>query len=217
MAQPLPREAVIAALHAGISKAARRFASWSKGGQLREWGVESVMTVYCAEAIMAQARKAGSHMALTIEQPFGGLLSHSERQRKPGRPDTRDRELVRRSSRRVDIVLWNAADQPRAVIEIKRSEAVGGIKLDALRVLDFLQFAGRNLEGSIRYGLLAVVIQCASRHGTERLDQRAQAIGRQLVPLVRARGLDVKIHGPLLISRLNQIDCLTATIVIEFN
>lgn len=35
-------------------------------------------------------------------------------------------------------VMGNAADQPRAVTEIKRSEVAGGLRLDALRVIGFL-------------------------------------------------------------------------------
>src|SRR4051812_33604505 len=116
----LKRGQVVDALHAGMAKAARRFQRWSGGESVAEWGVESSLTAYCAEAIPKAAKTEGGKFDLTVEQNFGELLRHSGRKDRPGRPSNRKLALEAGPNRRIDLAIWNADGVPRLLIELKR-------------------------------------------------------------------------------------------------
>lgn len=189
----LKRKQVVAAVHKGMAKAARRFQRWTGGEALADWGVESLLTAYCAEEVAAAAGREGARFRIFVEQPFGGLLAWSERKHGVGRPHRRAVDMVERPTRRVDLVIRNAMGAPRAVIELKRDANLRGLEHDAKRLADFVQFAGRDHNGSIRWGILGVLVHARGSHASGALDRMLALRDEKLTDLAEGRGLGVKV------------------------
>ncbi|MDB5470144.1 MAG: hypothetical protein JWR84_1704 [Caulobacter sp.] len=213
----LRRPLVIEALHQGMGKAVSDFESWSDGESLADWGVEPVLTTYCAQTLWRASQKANAKTAITLEQHFGALLEWSGRRKRPGRPSTRHKALLERQSRRADLVLWNADITPRAIIEIKRSSAAEGLRRDAERLMSFIEFAGSAYEGSVRYGLLGVVIQNSARARLETCVRKFDEKRFALQEVAEAAGLRFVCHGPREVRLRAQAErCRVSTVVFEF-
>lgn len=190
----MDREAVVAALHRGMGNAVRDFHAWTAGGSIEDWGVESLLTASCASALAKAASKTPSGPLLTIEQTFVDLIEYSQRQPGVGRPSKAATSIKDKPGGRVDIVIWNRGNTPRAVVEIKRSDGVAGLRADAERVAAFISVAGRLYGGSIRYGALATLIH-ASKKGTrlqDKISTRCEAIAQ----VADRAGLKCRSFGP---------------------
>jgi hypothetical protein len=190
------REQVIAALHEGMATGVSDFHAWTAGEYLGDWGVESVLTSACARSLAFTAARVGSPKALTIEQTFQGIMDYSKRRGHPGRPTKAASRIANKSTGRVDIVLWNAEATPRAIIEIKRTADTRGLVADAQRVIDFIKHAGATYGGSVRYGLVAIIVSGASSRGRERLLARAGKRQAALEKLATRAKMGFLPHGP---------------------
>lgn len=190
----MDRDDVVAALHTGMGDAVRDFHAWTDGGSIEDWGVESLLTAACARALAEASRRTATGPILTLEQTFAGVVEYSRRWPGAGRPTKAAKAIKDKPTGRVDIVVWNRSGTPRAVIEIKRSDTIAGLKDDAERIAAFICTAGRLYEGSIRYGAVATLVHASTKgkrlKGKVRL--RREAIGQ----IADKAGLRWRCDGP---------------------
>ena len=195
-AAQVSRDIVVGAVHTGMRLAVREFERWTDGESLADWGVESVLTTNCARAICRAARASGGLTSVTLEQSFASLLDWRARRNRPGRPPEAARRLIDQPNKRVDLVLWNGNGTPRAIVEVKRSDTVSGLVADAERLTDFVRYAGRAYGGTVRYGLLATLVQhpisASPSARTQKVCRRYDALSE----LAQARGFRLRVHGP---------------------
>ena len=211
------RGQVIAALHEGIATGVSDFHAWTRGEYLGDWGVESVLTSACARALADKSALVGSPKALSIEQTFQGIMDYSQRMGRPGRPTKAASRIANKSTGRVDIVLWNAEVTPRAIIEIKRTAAIGGLVADAERVIDFIEHGGATYGGSVRYGLVATLVSGATSRGRERLLERAKKRQAALEKVAARAKMCFRAHGPEWLDEATvDPDQLACSYVFEF-
>lgn len=195
-AAQVSRDTVIAAVHTGMRLAVREFERWTDGESLADWGVEPVLTASCARAICRAARASGGLTSITLEQSFASLLAWSARRHHSGRPPETARRLIDQPNKRIDLVLWNGNGTPRAIVEVKRSDTVSGLVSDAERLTDFVRYAGRSYEGTLRYGLLATLVQHPTSSSPPARTQKILRRYDALAELARARGFRLRVHGP---------------------
>lgn len=188
------REQVIEALHEGMALAVRDYHAWTNGASIEEWGVESLLTAACAGALAKAAKEEAHGPFLTLEQTFAGLLEYSERYSPSGRPTKAAARLKSKPTGRMDIVIWNRAGTPRAVIEVKRSDGTAGLKEDAERVAGFITTAGRLYDGSVRYGAVATLIHASTREGF--LRRKEDARSAVIFEVADKAGLKCRMIGP---------------------
>ncbi|HWU13803.1 MAG TPA: hypothetical protein VN157_07300 [Caulobacter sp.] len=160
----MDRRDVINALHEGMAQAVRDFHAWTDES-IDEWGVESLLTASCARALHDAIQQADDRSLITIEQSFAGIMAFSQAELRRGRKTRSQVRVDDKPGGRVDLVLWSRTDpkvdpdKPRAIVEIKRSSRSDGLVKDAGRVIDFINAAGRAYKGTVRYGLMAVLLQ----------------------------------------------------------
>lgn len=212
----MQRGDVIEALHLGMAQAVRDFHGWTMGESIKDWGVESVLTNACARELHARMRRAKVVTPLTLEQDFGSILDFSERQRGPGRPTTGDAAVTSKPRGRVDIVLWTSAPKPRAIIEIKRVDGAAGLMADAARVCAFMRAAGRELGGSVRYGVVATIVD-AARDRRQDLIAKARRRRVRMEAWARKHRFALDITGPReILESKGEGDRCMATLVFLF-
>lgn len=216
-AAQVSREVVISAIQVGMGQAVREFEQWTDGESLAEWGVEALLTANCARSISRASRRVGGRAAVTLEQSFGSLLDWSARRHRPGRPPEGARRLIEKAACRVDLVIWNGNNTPRAVVEVKRSDTVAGLVADAERLTDFVRYAGRSYGGSVRYGLLATVFQHPATSSAADRNRKLKRRIEALRTVARDQGFRLKVHGPTAVRLRGLRDyCAVETVVFEF-
>ncbi len=211
------RPLVRAALHKGLRDAVLDYERWTKGEALTQWGAEAVLSTYCARALTNAIREADAGASLTLEQHFGEVLKWSARHGRRGRRFKAETEMMARPSRRVDMLLWNKGNTPRAVIEIKRIAGVKGLAVDAKRLCDFVRYAGRAYGGSIRFGMLAVVSRMSPKASAA--EQKAYYAKRYLALQETAgeANMTVQMSKPKRVPAKNlAVPCIMETVVFTF-
>lgn len=213
----LKREQVITAIHLGMAKAARRFQRWTDGGSVADWGVECLLTTYCAEALAAAAKAEGATFSIGVEENFRELLMHSDRAPKLGRRSHRRRDLEDHPNRRVDLALWNRHGAPRGLIELKRDANLRGLRADAKRLADFMHEAGIGSSGSLRFGLLGVLVHTRATPSERVLDQMIRRRQQLMSAFAATQNLKVrKTERRVQRIRAGSDHGRLATIVFEF-
>lgn len=211
------RPQVLTALHTGMADAIRDYAQWTKGETLTAWASEGFLVTYCARALTRTIDRSDSAMSITLEQHFGEVLDHSQRLGKKGRRFKHEEDLLSRPSRRVDLLLWNAKNTPRAVIEIKRSAGIGGLRADAGRICQFVRYAGKAYDGSIQYGVLATTAQLAAGSSSAAIDRFHQPRREALQQVAHAHDMVLETPPPRTVSvRDLHVPCLMQTMVYVF-
>lgn len=190
MAGAMGRNEVVDAIHVGFSNAVKEYIGWTGGGTKRRHLVESVTTVYAAREIKARADALGARNWITLEQVFGELVEWADAAPGRGRPAKELSELKKKSTGRVDIVLWNSNSLPRSLIEVKTG-LDAKLLTDAKRILDWIYFFGRNFGGSIRYGVVATTFRFDVNR-PDRSKSSCDAIGRAMKELAGEYGMAVK-------------------------
>lgn len=188
------RDDVVEALHVGMASTVRDYHVWTNGGSIEDWGVESLLTAACAGALAKAAENGPQRILLTLEQTFAGLLEYSERWPGVGRSTKEALKLKNKPNGRMDIVIWNRAGTPRAVIEIKRSDTMAGLKEDAERVVSVIRTAGRLYDGSVRYGAVGTLIHASTKR--DFLAQKVSARRLAIAEIAKNSGLRSRCFGP---------------------
>ena len=146
----LQKEALVSAVLRGIAAANAKYAKWSGGSWLTDYGVEGFMAAQIAEAIRNEQQEDES---LLLEAPFEQIRHWSGASRPRGRP----REVLR-GNRRADIAVFDRRGRTVHVIEAKRSWERTGCFRDIERLRALLDACARQRAGSLKCGVLALLI-----------------------------------------------------------
>ena len=146
----IKKEAVINAVHRGITTANSKFEKWSKGSWVSDYGIEGFMVAHVAEALREEQDEGES---LLLEATFKEIRKYSDARRPAGRP-----LKVLKDSSRADITLFDQHDRTVHVIEVKRSWEKTTCFHDIKRLLALLEACARQRSGYLKYGFLALPI-----------------------------------------------------------
>lgn len=197
----MDRSTLIRALHAGLAEAVCDFHAWT-GETIETWGVENLLTATCARRLAQAIAETEDRSLLTLEQTFAGVLAFSRRRIAPGRRPDCLRDIVNKPGGKIDIVLWTRTrggedlDQPRVMIEIKRSERTQGLRDDAKRVIDFIQAAGAAYDGAVRYGVVATILRAPADGARAAFKAKHAHRLAALQALAHRRRMTLTVSGP---------------------
>ena len=144
------KRAAVDAVLRGISAGNAKYEEITSGSWLTDSGAEGFMAAHVAHALSNEMKKDGS---LLVEAPFAGIREWSGAGRRRGRP----REVLR-GRRRVDIVLFDRQGRPTHVVELKRHWNPSRCYTDIQRLRDLLHACAGEMDGSLKYGLLGLLI-----------------------------------------------------------
>ena len=161
----ITKEAVIKAVHRGITTANTKYEEWSKGSWVSDYGVEGFMVADIAAALR---KKQGEGESLLLEATFKEIREYSGAQRRPGRP-----KKVLKDRNRADITLLDRHDRTVHVIEVKRSWDYNKERCfdDIKRLLALLEDCARQRSGSLKFGFLALPIVESAKTRSEVRDK----------------------------------------------
>ena len=172
----IAKEAVIKAVHRGMTTANLRFEEWSKGSWVSDYGIEGFMVAHIAAALRKEQDKGES---LLLEATFKEIREYSGAQRQPGRP-----QKVLKDRNRADITLLNQCYRTVRVIEVKRSwDNKKRCFRDIKRLLALLEACARQKSGSLKYGFLALPIVESAKTRSEvrgKIQAKAKSIKRDV-------------------------------------
>ena len=146
-------------LEEGIFTASINYGRWSNGHRLR---LECPLVVNVAEALHG---RLGQSESLRLEVPFHEIHEQSEALA----PEGQDHNVLQ-GNRYADIVLFNTDGRPVYTVEVKRLWNLGGCRNDLERLRGLVRACGRQRNGSLRHGILAIF--CQWRRGE--LEQRIE-------------------------------------------
>lgn len=153
-------------IHGGILDANRRYANWSNGYLVKDFGVEGVIVACVAASVH---KKQTEKESLWIEVPFGDIISMA---RTEGHVRGRPPELLANQNR-ADIVLFNARDQPTTVIELKRFWSRQPCIVDLERIGGLVERYNHANGGTLRRGFLGLSV-AKQRNRTKSADERME-------------------------------------------
>lgn len=172
----ITKEAVIKAVHCGITTANSKFGEWSKGSWVSDYGIEGFMVAHIAAALR---KKQDEGESLLLEATFKEIREYSGADRRPGRP-----KKVLKDRNRADITLLNQGYQTVRVIEVKRSwDNKKSCFRDIKRLLALLEVCARQKSGSLKYGFLALPIVESAKKRSEvrdKIDAKVKKIKRDV-------------------------------------
>ena len=172
----ITKEAVIKAVHRGITTANSRFEEWSKGSWVSDYGVEGFMVAHIAAALRKEQDEGES---LLLEAAFKEIREYSGTDRRPGRP-----QKILKDRNRADITLLNQGDRTVHVIEVKRSwDNKKRCFRDIERLLALLEACARQKSGSLKYGFLALPIVESAKTRSEvrgKIKAKAKSIEKEV-------------------------------------
>ena len=166
----ITKEAVIKAVHRGITTANTRYEEWSKGSWVSDYGVEGFMVAHIAAALRKEQDEGES---LLLEAAFKEIREFSNTPRRRGRQSEASKD-----SNRADITLFDRRDRTVHVIEVKRSWDYNKKRCfhDIKRLLALLEACGRQRSGSLKFGFLALpIVESAETRSEVRDKIRAKA------------------------------------------
>ena len=178
----ITKEAVINAVHRGITTANSKFEKWSKGSWVSDYGVEGFMVADIAAALRKEQDKDES---ILLEATFKEIREYSGAQRRPGRP-----KKVLKDRNRADITLLNQDGRTVRVIEVKRSWEKTTCFNDIKRLLTLLEDCERQRGGSLKYGFLALPIVKSAKTRSEvqsKIRAKAKSIEEEVQTEVRKK------------------------------
>ncbi len=155
------------------------------------FGVESLLTVECARAIIQHMDEIEQSKPITLEQTFAGIVEFSGKLVRRGPVRKAERKIRGKQAGRVDLVLWNAGGTPRVMVEIKRKSGRQGLEADAVRIIDFLESFGKIGGGSLRYGLVATLFHRRGNRTKAQVETMVKTRGDALTKLVKTKGAAV--------------------------
>lgn len=170
------RADIIAAIHAGIRTAANNYAEWSGGRRLHDDGIENLVSVSVAGALWAARDIEKNTYRLQLETRFTSIEEESGRKQPKGRPQTAWSKIKAKVKGRVDISIWNRANQPVGLIELKRGPNARSARADVERLAAFCEHCGNQYSGSVQYGLFGVYL-------VEETDKRTDPIERKIAKI----------------------------------
>ena len=161
----ITKEAVIKAVHRGITTANTRYEEWSKGSWVSDYGVEGFMVAHIAAALRKEQDKGES---LLLEAAFKEIREFSNTPRRRGRQSEASKD-----SNRADITLFDQHDRTVHVIEVKRSWDYNKKRCfhDIKRLLTLLEDCARQKGGSLKFGFLALPIVESAKTRSEVRDK----------------------------------------------
>lgn len=171
----ITKEAVIKAVHRGITTANTRYEEWSKGSWVSDYGVEGFMVAHIAAALRKEQDEGES---ILLEATFKEIREYSGAQRRPGRP-----KKAIKDRHRADITLLDRRYRTVRVIEVKRSWDKTTCFDDIKRLLALLEDCAQQKSGSLKYGFLALPIVETAKTRSElpdKIDAKVKKIKRDV-------------------------------------
>lgn len=160
-------------IHRGILDANRKYANWSNGYLVKDFGVEGVMVACVAASVHKKQREKES---LWIEVPFGDIICMA---RPEGRVRGRPPELLANQNR-ADIVLFNAKEQPTTVIELKRIWSRQPCIVDLTRIGGLVERYNHSNGGTLSRGFLGFSVAKQwkrTKSADNRMEDQVERIG----------------------------------------
>ncbi len=151
----MQKQSIVKAIGKGIDSANKTYEKWSNGLWLSDAGIENLLSVKVAEAIVKDKGILNLNKGefIRLETTFREIEKHSNARKKPG-----PKLDILNLSQRSDITLWHKNQTIAAIIEIKRfwNKRTCGIDLDRLGAI--ISNYGRQRSGTVKFGILAVFV-----------------------------------------------------------
>ena len=132
---------------AGARKALTEYKKWSGNYPVENYGSESIITSFIAQALM----KDNKEHTLTIEEQFCNLYNNSNASTRGKKPEPIS------DSKRADIVLYNKDSTLGHIIEVKKKFQTQGILKDIERIALLLKKISNLGGGTLKSGHLAYI------------------------------------------------------------
>ena len=180
---------IVDAIEEGCNVANRKFEEWSNGLWVTDSGVESLMVTCIAEAVNKRQER---HESLAMEVSFRDIRELSKARPKLGR-----RPATVKDTNRADIVLFNRLERPTCVIEVKRTWNSDQCWRDLERIRDLVRTCAHVKGGSLRRGLLSMMIPkkaTKAKSPDDRIDEYVGKIEELVNSHFNSKGQSVKYH-----------------------
>lgn len=146
----LPKNEIVKAALKGLKNAQKSYESWS-GGQWLDSAPEYLITCEIAKSIDMLASKNNKKISITLEDNVRATLECTN-----GLTCGKHKKTITKLGRS-DIVIWQANDMPRAIIEVKKGYSFHEkCKYDVKRIADMLLKGGKAKCGSLEFGVFAM-------------------------------------------------------------